>query len=83
MKRRDLLKIIPLAAIAAVPVQAAGVEAKAIGLSKDKRYVFVIENTHEKGEAVRDFGRELARYDIKGVVLIGKPELTVYELDTK
>ena len=78
--RRDLLKIAPLAALAAVSVKVGNQEAKAFELRQGKRYILVVEND---GPYVDDFSRELKRHGIDGIICAGDPGLTVYELDAK
>ena len=80
MNRRDLLKLAPVAALAAVPIRIGNVEAEAHELKPDKKYVFVVKSeiTEENLTDVSRFAREEV---IKGVWLAGPDlKLEIYEV---
>ena len=84
MDRRSLLKIAPLAALAAVPIKVGAHEGTAMELKSNKRYVFAF-----KGDMFFDehfaasFRENCERMGIDGIWIVGDVDLTIYELDAK
>ena len=80
MNRRDLLKLAPVAALAAVPVKIGDIEAQAHELQPEKKYVFVVNGEVEQ-ENLADVSRFARENGINGVWLAGRDlNLEIYEV---
>lgn len=81
MQRRQLLKMVPLAALATLPLKTEGAQPVAYEVRKDKKYIFVFDNgvSEEYLDAFSDCAKSVG---IKGMAIIGEVP-TVYEVDAR
>lgn len=78
MDRRNMLKVLPLAALAGVSLKVEGVDAKAFEMKPNKKYLFAMPN------APADFAQHAAttlrKRGIDATVYTGD-ELKIYEIE--
>jgi hypothetical protein len=80
MNRRQLLRLAPVAALAAIPIKIGNVEAKAHELQPDKKYVFVVRQEVPE-DNLTDIARFAHENGIKGMWLAGPDlNLEIYEV---
>jgi len=83
MQRRQLLKLAPLAALAATSMNVNGVEFKEYELQKDKKYLFVFGSEHVTAEQIETFSKAAKGCGIDGMMVAGDADLKIYELEAK
>ena len=78
MNRRDLLKVLPLAAIVGTTVKLGETEAQAFEMKSDKKYLFVLPSARPE-EAGR-YAEILRKRGINATVATGDFEMKIYEI---
>lgn len=79
MNKREFLKLLPMAAVAATSVKVGDIEAKAHELKPEKKYVMVIQGDIEPQNGAA-FARSVREKLGPNVVVVGGAELEIYEL---
>jgi hypothetical protein len=80
MHRRELLKLAPLAALAVLPINVNGAQPQAYEVKSEKKYVFMFgPDVDEK--YLNTFADCAKAAGIKGIAIVGQPDVTIYEVD--
>ena len=80
MKRRELLRLAPLAALAVLPIKAEG--ATAYEVRKDKKYIFVFKPEEMDEKTADHFAQICKESGIHGLLLFRESgDLTIYEVE--
>jgi hypothetical protein len=80
MNRRGLLKVLPLAAMAGATVKVGEIEAQAVEVKPDKKYVFVVSDAHPEA-VIQQCLAILRERGINATIVTGVEDLKIYELE--